>query len=148
MDITGLVRATRSRSNLATLPYVLSHTSTRPDVGEHLRRVPDCPGTTVVFRTVCIVGVEVDTGHHVVGLEPVLRQLVCIYDPGYAGRTLSTSTHSCTGTGHLDSTTTVGQTTKMPNAMKLALLFGVQNLPVHGWRSAIRGGVWPWPCIF
>ncbi len=31
-------------------------------------------------------------------------QLLCIYDPNNAGRTLSTSTHSCTGTGHLDST--------------------------------------------
>ena len=44
-------------------------------------------------------------------------ELLCIYDPAYAGQTLSTSTHSCTGTGHLDSTTTLGQTTKMPNAM-------------------------------
>src|SRR5215218_424480 len=30
-------------------------------------------------------------------------QLLCIYDTGSRGRTLSTSTHSCTGTGHLDS---------------------------------------------
>jgi hypothetical protein len=44
-------------------------------------------------------------------------QLLCIYDPASAGRTLTTSTHSCTGTGHLDSTNTVGQTAKMPNAM-------------------------------
>jgi hypothetical protein len=35
-------------------------------------------------------------------------QLQCIYDPASAGRTLSTSTHSCTGTGHNDGTSTVG----------------------------------------
>ena len=44
-------------------------------------------------------------------------QLLCIYDPAYAGRTLSTTTHSCRGTGHYDNTTTVGQITRMPNAM-------------------------------
>ncbi len=41
-------------------------------------------------------------------------QLLCIYDPNSAGRTLTSTTsgisHSCTGTGHLDSTTTVGAT--------------------------------------
>jgi hypothetical protein len=35
-------------------------------------------------------------------------ELDCIYNPADAGRTLTTPTHSCTGTGHLDSTTTVG----------------------------------------
>jgi hypothetical protein len=30
-------------------------------------------------------------------------QLRCIYDPSVAGQTLTTSSHSCTGTGHLDS---------------------------------------------
>jgi hypothetical protein len=35
-------------------------------------------------------------------------ELLCVYDPAYAGKTLSTTTHSCTGSGHLDSTTTVG----------------------------------------
>jgi hypothetical protein len=30
-------------------------------------------------------------------------QLLCIYDPSKNGSTLSTSTHSCRGTGHLDS---------------------------------------------
>jgi hypothetical protein len=44
-------------------------------------------------------------------------QLLCIYDPNSAGKTLSTSTHSCRGTGHLDSSTTIGQITNMPNAM-------------------------------
>jgi hypothetical protein len=34
-------------------------------------------------------------------------ELLCIYDQAKYGVTLSTSTHSCTGTGHLDSTTTV-----------------------------------------
>ena len=46
-------------------------------------------------------------------------QLQCIYDPAVAGQTLSTSTHSCTGTGHLDSFTSVGQTVKMPAAMTI-----------------------------
>lgn len=35
-------------------------------------------------------------------------QLLCIYDPASFGKTLSTPTHSCTGSGHLDSTNTVG----------------------------------------
>src|SRR5215203_1175947 len=30
-------------------------------------------------------------------------QLLCIYDPASRGKTLSTQTHSCTGTGHVDS---------------------------------------------
>jgi len=34
-------------------------------------------------------------------------ELLCVYDPTYNGVTLSTTTHSCTGTGHLDRTTTV-----------------------------------------
>lgn len=38
------------------------------------------------------------------------NQLSCIYDPAAAGQTLTTSTHTCTGTGHLDSTTTVRAT--------------------------------------
>lgn len=41
-------------------------------------------------------------------------QLLCIYDPATSGKTLSSTTsgisHSCTGTGHLDSTTTTGAT--------------------------------------
>jgi hypothetical protein len=35
-------------------------------------------------------------------------QLLCIYDPASANRTLSTTTHSCRGTGHNDSSTTIG----------------------------------------
>ena len=37
-------------------------------------------------------------------------ELLCIYDPGSAGKTLSSPPHTCTGTGHLDSTNTVGAT--------------------------------------
>jgi hypothetical protein len=65
-------------------------------------------------------------------------ELLCIYDPAYAGRTLSTTTHSCTGTGHLDSTTTVGQTTTgnghMPPAMNQIELTGPEQ-----WGRVIRG---------
>ncbi|MEX2547009.1 MAG: hypothetical protein WD830_04380 [Chloroflexota bacterium] len=35
-------------------------------------------------------------------------QLRCIYDPAAAGQTLNSGGHSCTGTGHLDSTNTTG----------------------------------------
>jgi hypothetical protein len=38
-----------------------------------------------------------------------LDQLRCIYDPAVNGQTLTTATHSCVGTGHLDLSTTVGQ---------------------------------------
>jgi hypothetical protein len=38
-------------------------------------------------------------------------ELLCIYDPGTFGKTLATTTHSCTGTAHLDSTTTIGANT-------------------------------------
>ena len=34
-------------------------------------------------------------------------ELLCVYAPAYNGVTLSTTTHSCTRTGHLDRTTTV-----------------------------------------
>ena len=47
------------------------------------------------------------------------NQLLCIYAPGDAGRTLSSPNHSCTGAGHLDSFTTVGQVSKMPSAMTM-----------------------------
>lgn len=65
------------------------------------------------------------------------NELLCIYDPASAGRTLSTSTHTCTGTGHLDSTTTVGQTTTgnhMPPAMNNIELTGPEQ-----WGREIRG---------
>jgi hypothetical protein len=48
-------------------------------------------------------------------------ELSCIYDPAYNGKTLSTTTHSCTGTGHFDSTTTVGSASAaspLPHAAK------------------------------
>ena len=35
-------------------------------------------------------------------------QLLCVYDPASSGKTLTHAPHSCTGTGHLDSTTTIG----------------------------------------
>src|SRR5215212_9763269 len=35
-------------------------------------------------------------------------ELLCVYAPAYNRVMLSTTTHSCTGTGHLDRTTTVG----------------------------------------
>jgi hypothetical protein len=39
------------------------------------------------------------------------QQLLCIYEPFYAGKTLTSTTkghtHSCTGTGHLDSSNTI-----------------------------------------
>jgi hypothetical protein len=47
-------------------------------------------------------------------------ELLCIYDPASAGDTLTTSTHSCTGTGHLDSTTTVGASTRGGSAGAVA----------------------------
>jgi len=44
-------------------------------------------------------------------------ELLCIYDPASAGDTLTSRTgHSCTGTGHLDSTTTVGAAAFSPLA--------------------------------
>jgi len=47
-------------------------------------------------------------------------QLLCIYDPATNGVTLTTPTHSCTGTGHLDSSTTIG-----------AAPAGFENADVH-----------------
>lgn len=65
-------------------------------------------------------------------------ELLCIYDPASAGKTLSTTTHSCTGTGHLDSTSTLGQTTNgsahMPPAMNEIDLAGPEQ-----WGHVIRG---------
>src|SRR2546422_9698506 len=61
-------------------------------------------------------------------------ELLCIYDPGTAGQTLSTKTHSCTGTGHLDSFTTVGQVTKMPPAMTM-----VEYSEPNQWGKLVSG---------
>ena len=45
-------------------------------------------------------------------------ELLCIYDPGSRGRTLTSAGHSCTGTGHLDSSSTVGGTAgSLPDAV-------------------------------
>jgi hypothetical protein len=38
-------------------------------------------------------------------------ELLCIYDPADAGKTLTSGNHSCTGTGHLDSTNTAAAKT-------------------------------------
>lgn len=38
-------------------------------------------------------------------------ELLCIYDPADSGKTLASGPHSCTGTGHLDSTTTLASAT-------------------------------------
>jgi hypothetical protein len=44
-------------------------------------------------------------------------ELQCIYDPGSAGQTLTSRPHTCTGTGHLDSSSTVGTASgSLPNA--------------------------------
>jgi hypothetical protein len=51
-------------------------------------------------------------------------QLLCIYDPASAGKTLSTTTHSCKGTGHLDSSTTVGA---MPAGFANADVHAIEN---------------------
>ena len=37
-------------------------------------------------------------------------ELLCIYDTTKFGQTLTSGPHSCTGTGHLDSTTTIAAT--------------------------------------
>lgn len=39
------------------------------------------------------------------------NELLCIYDPGSAGKTLTSTNHTCTGTGHLDASTTIGAST-------------------------------------
>ena len=61
-------------------------------------------------------------------------QLLCIYDPADAGRTLSSPNHSCTGTGHLDSFTTIGQVTKMPAAMTV-----VDYSEPNQWGRLVKG---------
>jgi hypothetical protein len=37
-------------------------------------------------------------------------ELLCIYDPATRGKTLTSGSHTCTGTGHLDSSTTIHAT--------------------------------------
>ncbi len=47
-----------------------------------------------------------------------LDELLCIYDPGKNGQTLTSQGHACTGTGHLDSSSTVGGTAgSLPDAV-------------------------------
>ncbi len=42
-------------------------------------------------------------------------ELKCIYDTASARATLSSGGHTCTGTGHLDSTSTIGAAAALPN---------------------------------
>jgi hypothetical protein len=64
-------------------------------------------------------------------------ELLCIYDPASAGRTLSHGGHSCTGTGHLDSSSTIGAAAgQLPDAVpsfapasRVAPSVYVDNLP-------------------
>jgi hypothetical protein len=51
-------------------------------------------------------------------------ELLCIYDPASAGKTLSTSTHSCKGSGHLDSSTTIAA---MPAGFANADVHAIEN---------------------
>jgi hypothetical protein len=44
------------------------------------------------------------------------NELKCIYDTLSAGKTLSSTNHTCTGTGHLDSSTTIGSSAFAANA--------------------------------
>jgi len=64
-------------------------------------------------------------------------ELRCIYDPASAGSTLSSGSHTCTGTGHLDSLSTVdGAAGSLPDAVpsfspasEMAQSVYVDNLP-------------------
>ena len=64
-------------------------------------------------------------------------ELLCIYDPASAGKTLSSGGHTCTGTGHLDSSSTVSGTAgRLPDAVpsfarasQVAPSVYVDNLP-------------------
>ena len=51
-------------------------------------------------------------------------QILCIYDPASKGKILSTATHSCKGTGHLDSSTTIGAA---PAGFANADMHAIQN---------------------
>lgn len=61
-------------------------------------------------------------------------ELLCIYDPADAGRTLTHSPHTCTGTGHLDSTSTVG----MAPAIAPGFMNGDFSSP-SSWGKLISG---------
>lgn len=54
-------------------------------------------------------------------------ELLCIYDLATSGITLLTTTHSCTGTGHLDSTTTVASAPAAAAAAATAAAVGVSD---------------------
>jgi len=57
-------------------------------------------------------------------------ELLCIYDPASAGKTLTSGAHSCTGTGHLDSTTTLASAANpAPGRQRTQMLL---TIPVPG----------------
>ena len=64
-------------------------------------------------------------------------QLLCIYDPASKGKTLTSGSHTCTGTGHLDPSSTVrGSAGSLPDAVpslspasQVAPSVYVDNLP-------------------
>ena len=51
-------------------------------------------------------------------------ELLCIYDPASAGKTLTNGGHSCTGTGHLDSSTTISAALPAGSAASAAAASG------------------------
>jgi len=64
-------------------------------------------------------------------------ELLCIYDPASTGKPLTSGSHTCTGTGHLDSSSTVGGSAgSLPDAVpsfspasEMAPSVYVDNLP-------------------
>jgi len=62
-------------------------------------------------------------------------ELRCIYE--YPTVTLSTSTHSCTGTGHLDTTTTVGQPTPTGAAAESRSGWGREVARLNGGHTSV-----------
>lgn len=60
-------------------------------------------------------------------------ELLCIYDPADAGKTLSSPPHSCTGTGHLDSTNTAAAKT----ASSAAQAAGVDGDDPDNWGQLV-----------
>lgn len=68
-----------------------------------------------------------------------LDQLLCIYDPADNGKTLTSSPHTCTGTGHLDSFSTLSRSkTAKPS---FPLLAGEDLNSADQWGQMIRNDV-------
>lgn len=66
-------------------------------------------------------------------------ELLCIYDPASAGKLLSTSTHSCTGTGHLDSfNTNSGPVSALPGGSAAApAAWGLEVARTNGGKTSV-----------